>query len=107
MREYLKQGNNQRKAVEMAVNECLEKDVLADILIKHRAEVMDMFLTKFDKKMYEEAIREEGLEQGREEVLESMAKRLRDSGYSIEEARELMPEYDLEKLERVYGEIRR
>lgn len=32
-------------------------------LIKHRAEVENMFLTKFDKKMYEEALREEGREE--------------------------------------------
>ena len=45
-----------------------------DVLEKHRAEVVDMFLTKFDKKMYEEAIREEG----RDEVREKYAKLSKD-----------------------------
>lgn len=111
VRRYFKQGNSQRKAVELAVDECIEKGVLDDILLKHRAEVMDMFLTKFDKKMYEDAIREEGmergleqgLEQGREETLENMAKRLKNKGFTIEEVRDIMPEYDEDKLKKIYN----
>ena len=53
-----------------AVDECINEGILTDVLVKHRAEVFDMFLTKFDKKMYEEAIRldarEDGLAEGRE-----------------------------------------
>ena len=63
VRDYLKKGYNQKDAVTCAVNECIEKGILKDILEKHRAEVVDMFLTTFDKKMYEEALREEGREE--------------------------------------------
>ena len=56
----MKKGYNQKEAVTCAVNECIKKGILKDILEKHRAEVVDMFLTTFDKKMYEEALREEG-----------------------------------------------
>ena len=52
------------------MNECIEKGILKDVLEKHRAEVVDMFLTKFDKKMYEEAIREEGRDEVREKYAE-------------------------------------
>ena len=41
--------------------------ILEYVLTKHRAEVENMFLTKFDKKMYEEALREEGREELAEE----------------------------------------
>ena len=69
VRNYLKEGCNQKEAVTCAVNECIEKGILKDVLEKHRAEVVDMFLTTFDKKMYEEALREEG----REEIEEKYA----------------------------------
>ena len=63
VRNYLKEGRNQKDAVTCAVNECIEKGILKDVLEKHRAEVADMFLTTFDKKMYEEALRQEGREE--------------------------------------------
>jgi len=44
-----------------------------DILVKHRAEVADMFLTTFDKKMYAEALREEGRDEMMEEVKKANA----------------------------------
>ena len=66
VKKYLGQGMEREDAVVAATDECIEKDILADILIRNRTEVMDMFLTKFDKKMYEEALREEG----RDEALE-------------------------------------
>lgn len=62
-RKYLKKGLGQKEAVVRAVDECIEKGILEDVLVKHRAEVEDMFLTTFDKKMYEEAIRQEGREE--------------------------------------------
>ena len=64
-------GYERREAVRRTVNECIDKGILEDVLIKHRAEVEDMFLTTFNKKMYEEAVRmdarAEGLEEGRAE----------------------------------------
>ncbi len=60
VRSYIKKGLELRTAVELAVNECIQQGIMDDILVKHRAEVIDMFLTTFDKKMYEEALREEG-----------------------------------------------
>lgn len=47
--------------------ECIDKDILRDILEKNLAEVIDMFLTMFDKKMYEEALQEEGRDEMAEE----------------------------------------
>ena len=68
VREGLKNGLAQREAVVCAVEECISKGVLEDILLKHRAEVMDMFLTTFDKKMYEEALRDEGRDEAAEKI---------------------------------------
>ena len=46
--------------MEAAVDECIEKDILKDVLTKNRSEVITMFLTTFNKKMYEESLRDEG-----------------------------------------------
>lgn len=70
VKKHLKQGYGQKQAVVRATDECIEKGILRDILVKHRAEVVDMFLTTFDKKMYEEALREEG----RDEMMEVVEK---------------------------------
>ena len=76
-----------------------------------------MFLTKFDRKMYEEALREEG----RDEMLEryeqlarknqeyaniqqKQARRLKEKGISYEDAREILLEVDEEELARIYGQ---
>ena len=37
------------QAVELAVDECIKKGILKDILIKNRAEVVDMVLTEYDE----------------------------------------------------------
>lgn len=73
VREGLKNGLAKKDAVVCAVEECISKGVLEDILLKHRAEVVDMFLTTFDKKMYEEALRDEGRDEAAE-VIEKLSK---------------------------------
>lgn len=73
VRERLKRGMDQKEAIVRTVDECIDKGILEDVLRKHRAEVEEMFLTTFDKKLYEKAVkmeaREEGLEEGRKEGL--------------------------------------
>lgn len=49
-----------------AVTECIEKDVLADFLRKHKAEVLDMCITEFNEKAFVDGIHQEGVEEGRE-----------------------------------------
>ena len=53
-------------AVNRAVTECIEKDVLADFLRKHKAEVLDMCITEFNEKAFADGIHQEGVEEGRE-----------------------------------------
>ena len=62
-RAYLGKGFSQKEALLRATEECIEKGILEDVLRKHRAEVVDMFLTKFDKKMFYESLRDEGREE--------------------------------------------
>ena len=61
-------------ALEKAIDTCINQDVLADFLKKHRAEVTNMILTTYDKDLYEKTLkedaREEGGAEGREEGME-------------------------------------
>lgn len=66
-RRYLSGGMEPKKALEAAITDCIEQDILAGFLRKYRAEVLGMLLEEFDVKKYERSLREEGWEEGREE----------------------------------------
>jgi hypothetical protein len=50
---------NIEDAVDMAVNECIAEGVLADFLISHKAEVMDVCLTEYNEAEVQNAFMEE------------------------------------------------
>ena len=56
--------NDESKAIDAAVKECIEKGVLKDVLLKFRSEVVDMLLTEHDEVKTMNAFREEGREEG-------------------------------------------
>lgn len=67
VRWRLEEGYSLGESVDLAVNECIEKDILADILRQHRAEVMNLILTVYNEKQHNKTLREEGRTEGREE----------------------------------------
>lgn len=99
---------NKADAIDKAVRLCIKEGILADFLIKHRSEVINVLLTEYDYDAHMEAIREEGIEIGeaRAEAKErarsimaliSMGKRCR---ISRERTRQnLMEEYSLKEEE--------
>ena len=54
-------------AIKKAMDVCIEKGVLLDILEKSRNEVFDMLLTEYDEKLHMKTLYEQGKEDGREE----------------------------------------
>ncbi len=62
-----------RIAIDKAIDTCISKDILTDILIKCRNEVQSMLLTEFDVNKYSRHLREEGREEGEERVNELYA----------------------------------
>ena len=80
VRLYLERyPENLEGAVDMAVEECIEEDILADFLKKQRGEVKDVILTEYnaerhiknEKKLsYEEGVKE-GMEQGLEQGIKA------------------------------------
>ena len=52
-----------------AVDECIERNILADFLIKNKAGVIDMYLTEWDEEAYRTVLKQESWEDGRSEGL--------------------------------------
>ena len=69
VREYIQSESSVEDALEKAIDTCINQDVLADFLKKHRAEVTNMILTTYDKDLYEKTLKENAREEGREEGL--------------------------------------
>ena len=71
VRKYMqKDSKNPRKAFSEAINECIKTDILKDLLVSQKAEVLETMLTSFNKELYEKELKEEaiasGLAEGRE-----------------------------------------
>ena len=64
-RQYKADGYELNEALNMAIDYCIDHDILAEFLRKYRSEVLGMLLEEFDVKKYERTIREEGREEGR------------------------------------------
>ncbi len=67
VREYIQSELSVEDALEKTIDTCINQDVLADFLKKHRAEVTNMILTTYDKDLYENTLKEDAREEGREE----------------------------------------
>ena len=51
-------------AVSVAIDICIDNNILSDFLKQHRAEVIEMCLTSFDQEKYKNTVYEEGLIEG-------------------------------------------
>lgn len=102
--ENIKNGMRREEAVHTAIDTCIEKGILKDILVKQKAEVLHMILTEYDEKKHfrtlfregkEEGIKEgweKGKEEGREELLREQIKKKNDKGKTIPEIAEELEE---------------
>ena len=66
--ENLKSGVTNEIAVSAAIDYCIEHDILSDILLKARSEVMRSLLTYYDKKLHLKTVWNEGYEAGQKEI---------------------------------------
>ena len=70
-RRYLTNSPRDREskfnAMRNAVDECIERNILADFLIKNKAGVIDMYLTEWDEEAYRTVLKQESWEDGRAE----------------------------------------
>ncbi|WP_242824306.1 hypothetical protein [Mediterraneibacter gnavus] len=96
VRIQCKKTSDPRHAVTKAVDICIEKGILRDVLVKHKAEVISMVLTSFNQKAYEEDLKnqykegiEEGFSLGRMQMAQEIVLRLFQSGNSPEQIAQL------------------
>ena len=64
VRKQLQQADDKEEAMRQAVDECIRKGILAEILYKNKMEVIEVFLTEYDEekqRIIEEKEREEEL----------------------------------------------
>ena len=66
--ENLKSGVTNEIAVSVAIDYCIEHDILSDILLKIRSDNMRSLLTYYDKKLHLKTVWNEGYEAGQKEI---------------------------------------
>ena len=62
-RQYLAEGMEKQEALNLAIDYCIDHDILSEFLRRYRAEVLGMLLEEFDVDKYERSLREEGQDQ--------------------------------------------
>ena len=72
-------------AIELAIDECIAKGILEEILTKQRNEVFSVILSTFDKELYEKDLKEEAREEGRVEKLVEQVTRKLKRGKTVEQ----------------------
>lgn len=74
MREYISKYSGKdfsdEEAVKMAVDECINENVLREFLLENKAEVVKMFLTEYNEKQTLENTYNDGVEVGKEKGIE-------------------------------------
>jgi len=62
--QMYKHSANLTEAINKAVDECIKEDILKDILLQHKAEVIELVLTTFNKELHEKYLKEDAREEG-------------------------------------------
>ena len=102
-------GMTVEEAVGAAVDSCIAQGILADILSKHRAEVINVFLTDYDDELRMKVIVndqiEEKVEEALEEQLASLVRKKLTKGFSEPEIADML-ELDVAQVEAICKKIR-
>lgn len=64
IRDNEAKGMDIEDAIDLAVQQCIDNNILKDFLVAHRAEVISVCLTEFNEKVYTDSIRAEGFAEG-------------------------------------------
>lgn len=124
MREYISKYSGKdfsdEEAVKMAVDECINEDVLREFLLENKAEVVKMFLTEYNEKQTLENTYNDGVEVGKEKgieigkaqgiefgerrkLIEMVYKKIK-RGKTVEEIADDLEE-NIEVVKQIYGNI--
>ncbi len=92
VRKYKKEDYSLKKAIILAIDECIEKGILLDILTKERNEVVAVVLETFNKELYEKNLKADAYEDGVRDKLLSQIKIKLSKGKSVEQIAEELEE---------------
>ncbi len=98
--ENIRSGMRREEAVHTAIDTCIERGILKDILMKQKAEVLHMILTEYDEKKHFRTLFREGKEEGREELLREQIQRKLSKGKSIPKIAEEL-EVEISEIESI------
>ena len=108
VRRNLKAGKPLEEAIMQAIDDCIRDEILRDILIQQKAEVVQMILETFDKESYEKAVKseayEDGYQAGKESVLREKIKKKLSRGKTAQEIAEDLEE-SLETVEELITQL--
>ena len=113
VRKYAEdEGLSLGEAITFAIDECIEKEILLDILTEERAEVFMYILESFDKELYERDLKENAIAEGRAEgitigeykKLEEQIRKKLQKNKSIEEIADALEE-DVETIQKIIEEM--
>ena len=79
-------GYDLKQAANMAIDACIDKNILTDILQKSRNEVLGMLLTEYDEKKFLKMTYEEGVNDGMEQGIQILIESYQELGISKETA---------------------
>ncbi|MGN0327729.1 MAG: hypothetical protein ACI4D4_01985, partial [Lachnospira sp.] len=64
VREYSEESEDIRSAINKAIDRCINEDVLRDILVNQRAEVLEIMFTEYDMEKHMKVVRKDGYDEG-------------------------------------------
>lgn len=108
VRKYKKGDVRLVDAITRAIDECIEKEILVDILTKQRSEVLEVVLTTFNQELYEKNLKqdayEDGKQDGRYDKLKELVSKKFQKGQSAEKIADDLEE-SLEVIEKIIQEL--
>ena len=92
------------EAVDRAINECIEEDILRDFLIEHKAEARAMSIFEYDQERHMQQEREAGIEKGERQLLRRLVQKNLSRGMSFAEIAEVLDETE-ERIREIAAEV--
>lgn len=118
VRKYVTQNISLEEAVTRAVDECIEEGILAEFLVKNKAEVIKVSICEYDKEFEEKKLRkaeyeagveagiESGIELGERSLLKKQIKKKLKKGKSIGQIADELEE-EVTAIQRIIEEIQK
>ena len=92
------------EAVDRAINECIEEDVLRDFLMEHKAEARAMSIFEYDQERHMQQEREAGIEKGERQLLRRQVQKNLSRGMNFAEIAEVLDETE-ERIREIAAEV--